>query len=240
MPVITINGPIGSRGQEVGIQTAKLLGADYVDRLILAEAAKRIGSTVEVLDIKAHRKVQLKDRIAYLFQTMLERSAMSGAGGEPYFTPGMEYLPSEEYTDLAQEPLTAAQRLNDEHFIEVTSAVIKDTAKTENVVIIGRGSNMILKDEPGILHVGDTAPMELRIQTIMDREHLERADAEKYANDTESARVIYFRKFFKVHPDDPSLYHMVLNMGTLEVDAAAEIVAHAAKSIGAAAVSGAR
>ena len=237
MPVVTFNGPIGASGYEVGIQTARLLEVDYVDRLILAEAAKRIGSTVEVLHTKAHRRVALKDRMAYFFQTMLERSAMSGAGGEPYFTPGMEYLPSEEYTDLAQEPVTAAQRLNDEHFIEATSAVIKDLARSGDAVIIGRGSNMILKDEPGVLHVGESAPLDVRVRTIMAREHLNESEAAKYATDTEKARVDFFRKFFKVHPDEPSLYHLVINMGLLNVESAADLVAHAARSMEAKAAS---
>ena len=231
MPIVTINGPIGSRGQEVGIQAARLLNVDYVDRLILAEAAKRLGSTVEVLHIKAHRQVALRDRLAYFFQTMIERSATSGIDGVPYFTSGVEYLPSEEYRDLAQEPVTAAQSLNDRRFLEVTDAVIKDLAKSGNVVIIGRGSNMILQDEPGVLHVGEIAPMELLIGTIMEREHMDRPSAEKYVIDTEKARVSYYKKFFKVHPDNSSLYDMVLNMGSLTADAAAELVAHAAKAV---------
>ena len=226
MAVVTIQSARGAGGAEVGIEAARLLQADYVDRLVLAEAAKRMGSTVQVLEIKGHRKVQLKDRIAYFLQTMLERSAVSGAGGEPYFSPGMEYLPAEEYTDLAQEPLTAAQRLNDEHFIEATSAVIKDLATGGNAVIIGRGSNMILRDMPGVVHVGLIAPMDRCIKTVMEREHLGPKDAEKYVADMEEARVRYFRKFFKVHPDDPKLYHLVLNMGTMGVDAAAETVCH--------------
>ena len=231
MAVVTFDGPRGAGGSEVGILTAQLLNADYVDRLVLAEAAKRIGSTVEVLEIKGERKVALKDRLAYFLQTMLERSAMSGAGGEPYFTPGMEYFPSEEYTDLAQEPLTAAQRLNDQRFIEATTAVIKDLAKTENVVIIGRGSKMILKDTPQVLHVGLIAPLELRVKTIVEREHLGTKDAEKFIADMEKARAIFFRKFFKVRPDDPNLHHMVLNMGAISVKTAAEIVTHAAKDL---------
>jgi len=231
MAVVTFNGPIGAGGTEVGVLTARLLNADYVDRLILAEAAKRIQSTVEVLEIKEQRKVPLRDRLAYFLQTMLERSAMSGAGGEPYFSPGIEYLPAEEYTDLAQEPLTAAQRLNDQHFIEGTSSVIKDLAKAGNVVIIGRGSNMMLKDMAGVLHVGLITPLELRIRTIIEREHLSWRDAGKYITDMEKARVIYFRKFFRVHPEDPSLYHMVLNMGTMSVKTAAEIAARAAEEL---------
>ena len=235
MAVVTFHGPIGSGQSEVGILTARLLNADYVDRLVLAEAAKRIGSTVEVLEIKGERKLQVKDRLAYLLQTMLERSAMSGAGGVPYFSAGMEYLPSEEYTDLAQEPLTAAQRLNNDHFMEVTTSVIKDLARAGNVVIIGRGSNLMLKDSPGVLHVGLAAPMEIRLKTIQEREHLDEKGAAKYVTDLEKARIVYFRKFFKVHPDDPSLYHMVLNMETMGPNDAADIVAQAAEKVGAAA-----
>ena len=231
MAVVTFNGPIGAGGNEIGIKVARLLGADYVDRLILAEAAKRIGSSVEVLEIKEQRTIQMRDRIAYFFQTMLERSAMSGAGGEPYFSAGMEYLPSEEYADLVQEPMTAAHRLNDEHYIEVTSAVIRDLAQAGNVVIIGRGSNLILKDMPEALHVGLVTPPELRIRTIVERENLSWKQAEKYAIDTEKARVIYYKKFFKVDPVTPHMYHMILNTEILDTDTAAETVALAAKRI---------
>jgi cytidylate kinase len=234
MAVVTLNGPIGAGGVEVGVEAAKLLKADYVDRLLLAEAAKRIGSTVQVLEIKEQRVVPLRDRLAYFLQTMLERSAMSGAGGEPYFSPGMEYLPAEEYSDLAQEPLTAAQRLKDEHFIEATGAVVKDLARAGNVVIIGRGSNMILRDMPSVLHAGLLAPVERRVTTIMGREHLDKKDAERYVLDMEKARVIYFKKFFKVHPNDASLYHLVVNLGVMSVKVAAEIVAHAAMDLEAA------
>ena len=231
MAVVTMNGPIGSGTNEVGVHAARLLHADYVDRLVLAEAAKRIGSTVEVLEIKGLRKLSLRDRLAHFLQKMMERSAMAGAGGDPYFSPGMEYLPSVGYTDLSQEPLTPAQRLNDEHFIEVTTAVIKDMADAGNVVIDGRGSNMILKNAPGVFHVALIAPLQLRINTIVKREHFDWKDAEKYTVEMEEARVKYFRKFFKVHPEDITLYHMVLNMGTLSVKTAAEMVAQAAADL---------
>ena len=235
MPVVTFNGHMGAGGNEVGVVAARMMGADYVDRLVLAEAAKRIGSTVEALSIKEQRKIALRERVAYFFQIMLERSAMSGAAGEPYFSPGMEYLPSEEYTDLAQEPLTVAQKLKDEHVLDATSAVIRELANTGNVVIIGRASNLILKDAPGVLHVGVIAPLDFRISTIMDREHLNAREAGKYVTEMEKAREVYFRKFFKVLPHDVSLYHLVLNLGPMSVETAAEIVTHAAEKISSAA-----
>ena len=232
MAVVTINGATGVGTPEVGLKVADLLGADYVDRMLLADAAKRVGSTVQVLEFKEQRVVPFRDRLAYFLQTMLERSAMSGAGGEPYFSPGMEYLPSEEYVDLAHEPRTAAQRLNDEHYIEATISVMKDLAESGNVVISGRGSNMILKDMPHVLHVALLAPMERRIDTIVQREHLSREEAARYVESTEKARDAYFKKFFDVSfPDDPVLYHMVVNEGDMSTQTVAEIVAHAARDL---------
>ena len=228
MPVVTINGPIGTGGLEIGSEVARHLNADYVDRHIFVEAASRLGSTVTAVTEKEQRVLRLRDHIARFVQNMLERSAVSGVGGDPYFGPDMGTILSEEYTDLSDEAITESQQLDDNRFIEVTSAVINDLADNGNVVIIGRGSNVILKDRPDILHVGLIAPLELRVRTIVEREHFSEDEAEKYVTDTEKARVIYFRKFFKVHPEDSTLYHMVLNMERTTVKSAGEIIAHAA------------
>ncbi len=231
MAAVTLNGPMGAGGREVGLEVARLLDFDYVDRLVLAEAAKRIGASVQVLEIKERQPAAFREKLAMFLRTMLERSAMSGAGGEPYFGPGMEYLPSEEYTDLAPEPHTAAIRLHDQQFIDATQSVIHDLAQSGNVVINGRGSNMILKDAPGVMHVGLTAPMETRMDVIMNREGFTFKEAEKYIADMDKAMTAYFRRFFKSHQLDPSNYHMVLNMGAITVQDAAELIVNASGKV---------
>jgi len=225
MPVITINGPIGGGANELGVRVAEMLSADYVDRMVFAEAAKRIGSTIGALTEKEQRLVRLKDRIAYFLQNMLEKSAIPG---EPYFGPGVF---AEPYATLAQEPITEAQQLSDNQFIEVTSAVIRELATAGNVVIIGRGANIILKDLPRALHVGLSASPGRCVETIIRRERYGREEAQKHSADTEKARQAFFRKFFKVHPDTPSLYHLCLNMDRMKVDAAADIVVHAVRDL---------
>ena len=44
----------------------------------------------------------------------------------------------------------------------------------------------------------------------------------------ERAREDFVQKFWKVHPNDASHYHMVLNMGKMSPKTAAEVIAHAA------------
>ena len=160
MAVVTLNGQIGSGGPEVGLEVAHHLHADYVDRLILAEAAKRIGATVQAVAGKESEVTRRRDRLGRFFQNVLERSAMSGAGGEPYFGPGVDVLLSRDYYSEDEEPITLAHEVDDKKYIEVTTTVIKDLAHEGNVVIVGRAGNLILKGEPGVLHVGTVAPME--------------------------------------------------------------------------------
>jgi len=228
MPVITINGPVGGGPIEVGQMVSQLLGINYVDRMVFAEAAKLVRSPVGVLIEKEQRVVRFRERLGRFLQTMLERSAIAGVSGEPYFGRGIEMLPAETYIELAGDPSSSGQSLNDKAFIDATTSVVQDLARAGDVVIIGRGANMILADAPGVMHVGLVAPMEVRVRTAMDRENFSREEAQKYVEELEQARVIFFRKFFKADPFNPSLYHIMLNMGVVQPKTAAEIVAHAA------------
>ena len=161
MPVITINGPIGAGAVTIGQMVADQLHLNFVDRLIFAQAARLVGSPVGALIDKEQRVVRFRDRLGHLMQTMLERSAVSGVSGEPYFGRGIETLPPETYMELARE--TTAQKVDDKVFIDATITVVKDLHRKGDVVIIGRGANVILTDTPGILHVGLLAPVETRV-----------------------------------------------------------------------------
>ena len=226
MPVITINGPIGSGNFEVGQMVAEQLGINYVDRMVLAETARRVGSPVDSLIEKEQRVIRFRERLGRFLQTMLERSAISGVGGEPYFGHGTEMLPAETYTELLGESPSAVQTVNDKAFIEATTAVIRELASNGDVVIIGRGGNMILADFPGALHVGMLAPLESRVENIMAREHYTREEASKFVAEMEQGRVAYYRKFFKVHPNDPELFHLILNAEKIRPETAAQMVVH--------------
>lgn len=223
MPVITINGPIGAGSIAVGQKVAHDLHLNYVDRMVFAEAARIIGSPVSNLIAKEQRVERFGDRVAALLGRVLERAAVSG---DYDLGVGIETLP-ETYHELAGEPTSRVQRVNDQVFIDTTREVIRNLAQAGHVVIIGRGANVILGDTPGVLHVGMLAPMSRRVATIMEREHLNEAEASSYLEGLEEARVKFFQKFFKVSPHDPTLYHMMLDMGHMSADTAAKIIAHA-------------
>ena len=161
----------------------------------------------------------------------MERSAVAGSGVDPYFGPGLETILAQSYEEIVNRPITRAQELDDQRFIETITEVIRDLARSGNAVILGRGGCVILKDMPSVLHVGLVARLEDRIVRLMARDHLEREEAEKYTMDSDKAREAYFRRFFKVSPLDPNLYDMVLNTSAMSLDYVTDLITQAANDL---------
>lgn len=227
MPVITINGPIGCGAVTIGQMVSEQMNLNFVDRLFFTEAARIIGTPVGTLIAKEQRVDRFRDRLGRFVQTMLERSAMSGVSGEPYFGRGIENLPPETYMDLTGDG-SVAQKLDDKTFIEAMTKVANDLHAQGNAVIIGRGANQILADAPHTLHVGLLAPMEVRVKTLIDREHFEKEEAEIHVEELERAREDFIMKFWKVHPNEAKHYHIMLNMGKMNIQSAVEVICSAA------------
>ena len=105
---------------------AQEMNLNFVDRLFFTEASRIVGTPVGALIAKEQRVNRFKDRLGRFVQTMLERSAMSGVSGEPYFGRGIENLPPETYMDLTGEGGGVAQKLDDKTFIDAMSKVAHD------------------------------------------------------------------------------------------------------------------
>ena len=231
MPVITINGPLGAGAVSVGQMVAQKLEMNFYDRLVFTQAARLVGSPVGALIAKEQKVDRFRDRLGRFLQTMLERSAMSGVSGEPYFGRGIENLPPETFMEMMGEGSSADRPIDDKTFLDATEKVLNDIYETGNAVIVGRGANAILAEKPGTFHVGLVAPLEVRVQTLMQRENYTREEAENYGAELERAHENYFRRFFNYSPNDPAHYHAMLNMGRMTPQMAADAIVHATGDI---------
>ena len=228
MTVVTLAGLAGAGPRSLGPMVAQRLEADYVDRLILTNVARQVGATVEALHEREERPPTKGERFSRLLQRILERSAVSGAGGDPYFGPGVAAFLTEEYEDLPQPTITKGHELEDEAYIEAVHTVLEEMAESGNTVIVGRGSHVILRDLPNVLRVGVVSEYEDRIITIMNRERLSREEAESTVAARDAARAYYFQRFLGLeNPDAPDLFHMVVNVSEIGLDYAADMVAAA-------------
>ena len=212
MSVITLCGLAGAGARVLGPIITERLNADYLDRIFLSNVAKDLGTTVSALHSREERAPTRSQRWFGVVQRILERSAVSGTGGDPYFGPGVAAFLTEEYEDIPGTSIHSDHNLQDEDYISSIQSTMRDIASEGNVVFVGRGGHVILKDMPDVLRVGVVAHYEDRIATVMRRESLSEEDAIGTIRGRDEARGHYFRKFFELDdPDRADLFHFTVN-----------------------------
>lgn len=231
MAVITIARQYGSGGRLVGQEVARLLKAEYVDKELIALAAQRAGVAEDVLAQRDERPLTARERIGRMVQAFLESSAATGSAGDPFLgTTGADILLSRTYGE-APSP---TQDVDDKRYFELISGVIKDLARMGNIVILGRGGNLILKDTPRVLRALVIAPFEIRLRRVMEREHLSAAEATKLIHEIDANRTSFIKQFFKVERTDPLQYDLVLNTAKYSFELAARLITDMARELEAA------
>jgi len=90
-------------------------------------------------------------------------------------------------------------------------------------VLFGRGAHLILSPER-TLRVMVAAPREVRAERLAKRRGVTADEGWTLLADEETARADFFRHHFGRDPNDPSLFDLALNTGTLSLDAAVELV----------------
>jgi len=101
--------------------------------------------------------------------------------------------------------------------------VIGTIGKHGGAVIVGRGANFILEPE-GRIRVRVVAPKALRIENVCREFGVSAHEAQRRIIRTESDRRAFIRKYFNADIDDPLNYDLVINTGTVHLQAAAETV----------------
>jgi cytidylate kinase len=230
MAVITVSGAMGSGAREIANLVACRLGLDYVDREILARAAQSLGVSVAAVEQRDERPATLGERLASMLRNFLERSAV--AGGDPALGPeGLGILLSRTYNEAAGGRPEETADLDEGRYIRTITSVIEALAEGGNVVLLGRGSPVILRDQPGMLHVLTMAPFEMRVRHIALRDEITVEEATRRVKESDRGRAAFHRKFFKVNADDPSLFDLVIHTARLPYEVGADLVVTAARAL---------
>ena len=202
MSVVTIRGKLGSGAPEIGKIIAEKLHADYVDREIIADVAQRLRRSKEEIAGKEMPPGSLGGRIS----EALEHNAYYRASA---------YLPTWEMP------------LEDTQYLEGLESVIKKLAESASILILGRGSQFILKDYPGSLHVLVIASPNTRLRRVMDTTKLDKESAHKEIARVDNSRRLFIKRYFHAEMEDALYYDLVLNSDLLRFEDVASIVVDA-------------
>jgi len=111
-----------------------------------------------------------------------------------------------------------------EHLIRVA---VYELAAKKNVVIVGRGAQVILKDIPGTLHVRVIAPYAARISKLMEKLRYDEKNAQRIIRQSDRDSSGYISTYFGANWDDSDLYDLVINTRTMTLNTGVEMITRA-------------
>lgn len=228
MAVITISREFGSGGNEIAYRVSEVLGYRFFDKQMIIEAAKGA-------NLREHDLFDLSED-NYRIRSFLGR-LMSGtvfeASGEDF----------EEGGSVHHQQQAGRSRC-EEKALGLVQQAIKRAYEIGDTVIVGRGGQVVLRGRPNALHVRIEAPLEHRIQRVMnqlrdlihgvepDAEFRQQAQAYDLIQERDSSSAAYLRCYYNSDWSDPSLYHMAINTAEVSILQAVEMIAGVARKSG--------
>ncbi|MEW6673683.1 MAG: cytidylate kinase family protein [Thermodesulfobacteriota bacterium] len=116
-----------------------------------------------------------------------------------------------------------------ESYLEFMESLIYEVSKTGRGVLVGHGSQILLRDFGCALHVLIHAPETFRIEQMASHQGLSREAARKLIQKSDNARKGFFNFAFNLNWDDPSLYDLIINTGKLGSEAAVKLIVETAR-----------
>ena len=232
MPVIALGGLTAGGGRIIGPKIAQKLNIDYVDKDIIKQTALQSGIDIELFTKKEESPTTFRQTFLEKISNILEKSAFAGAVGDPHFGPGAAAFLTHEFEDLTADENQEKYHLNDNEYSQGIQQTVLQLAELGSIVIVGRGANIILKDDPRVLRVGLIANEVDRINRIANYEDVDYETAETLIKNRDAARNQFFKKFFNIDdPDNRFNYHAILNTSEMNFDLATDIIIDMAKDL---------
>lgn len=107
--------------------------------------------------------------------------------------------------------------------------IIRELADAGNVVIVGRGGQVVLRDRSDVVHVRVVAPFEMRVARLRQERKLSEESACACLVASDRARTRFLRRSHGVQVGDPTLYHLTVNTGLLDLSGAVDLIVQAVR-----------
>lgn len=198
MAVLSISRQFGAGGKALGQRLAKQLGWQLVYDDILAKVAEEAGVSpdwVEAVDREAG------DRLMRLLAKVVPSDFIDRHLGK------------------------VGSDFDETRYAEFLRKIINSVAEHGDAVILGRGSQFILADDPDCFKVLLVATYQDRIDFLTRTYGVDEAKAKQMVDRHDSRRERFLKNFTTGDPNDPAHYHLVINTSQVGLDCAQDLVA---------------
>ena len=195
--VITINREIGSGGHTVGAKLAAKLGVPYYDKVVIKGLMDKYKLSAEEIESMKGRKQD--------WWSEFKRVVGIGAG-------------------LTNSVIDEPDLFYVGDMFKTEKDMLKGIAESESCVIAGRSGFFVFQDHPNHLSIFITAPLEQRIQRLVEKQGLSAEEAAKTVEKIDKARENYVQKFTATTRYDTRNYDLVINMKGKTEDEIADLI----------------
>lgn len=194
--VITIGREYGSGGKYIGERLAEELNLKLYDKELLNKVAEESGMDLEVLE-------QMDEKQEESF----------------WYTFAMSLYQQDSLDTLAEIPS------NEKIFIE-QAKIIEELAKKGDCIIIGRCSNVILRNRPDVLNIFVySSELDFKVKRKMQYGDFEsELEAIKAIERIDKERETYYNYFTKENWGDRKSYDLMIDTSKIGVDKAVELI----------------
>lgn len=229
MAIITISRQYGCSGEYVGERVAKKLGYQFVNNEIIQFVSILTStptSVVRSFDEEFHSNVSAilsKYIDLNIFTDILKDDPFIQCNGKDCKT-----IPDEH--SIFDENIKFDPIFDSDSFQRMVERVISKLAEKNNVVIMGRGGQCILKDHPDALHVKLYAPLDKRAEWVAEKNKIDIKSAKTKIEEIDKRRSNFIKHYYNEEIDDINLYHLLINIYKFSIEQSANIIADVVKA----------
>lgn len=193
--VITIGRQLGSNGRVIGRALAEKLGYKFYDKELIARVAKESG-----LNENIFQDMDEKPTNSLLYSLVM--GIHSGQG---------IYYPTNDF-------------LNGDNLFRIQADLIKEIAREEPCVIVGRCADYILRENPYLIRLFLHAPADVRIKTVSDRASISQKDAKSAVTKADKRRSNYYSFYTSNSWGNVDNYDLCLDTSSLPQEACVDFL----------------
>ena len=195
--VITIARGFGSGGKQIGLALSKQLGIPCYESQILSMASNYSGINKDLFF-----QVDEKLRGYHLIKRLMK---------------------SANKDDIV-EP-TDKSFISDVNLYNIQAKIIKELAKQQSCIIIGKCANHLLRDYENTVSVYIEAPRAFCVKNVIERLGVTEEEAHRMIYQTDRYRADYYKYYTGGETwTNPELYDMTLNSDRMGMDKCTELI----------------
>jgi cytidylate kinase len=142
-------------------------------------------------------------------------------------TPEMALEMLDELGLLGLRPALSTEKA----YLNAVRELIEELAGAGNVLIVGRGGQSVLRGWPDTLHVRLIAPLDVRVQRVIERQAITAQAALAQIRASDRRRKRFVEHAYHVDWGDPDLYDLVINTAFVDVAQSTSLICHAVNSM---------